>query len=200
MRMHAARRNQRQQMAHPARHPQLANKLHQHRIHRQGTILDRGIDARQFLHHHPPSTDVKMPHLGIAHLPIRQANHPPAGGEKRMRITLPKPVEIRLARQRHRIVLQLGTPAETIQDHQHHRFLHRSPQSKTRLGKVKQPLFRKSGAKIFVSSEPGFCSARGPKYKKSFCCFFFRKSRPSFRLPESGLVMACRRDDTGGPR
>ncbi len=85
MRVHAARRHQAHQVAHPARRPQRVDQPGHRRPPRQAAIGDRTPDARQLLHHHPARADVEVADLGIAHLAVRQPDILATGAQEGVR-------------------------------------------------------------------------------------------------------------------
>ena len=120
MRVHATGGNQAEQVAGAAGGLQPPDQIRQHRVFRQAAVLDREADPRQVLHHHAPGADIEVADLGIAHLPIRQADIQPGGAQQRVRTGRPEPVEIRGLGQTDGIVRRVFAPAPAVQDHQHH--------------------------------------------------------------------------------
>jgi hypothetical protein len=74
MRMHPARRHQSDEVT---RAPTPSHRLDQFVECRRAADIatsDGRVDAGQVLHHETAGTDVEMSDLGIAHLPLRQAD------------------------------------------------------------------------------------------------------------------------------
>ena len=126
MRMHAPRRDQAHQVAGAAGLPQARDQADQGRGLLDLAVGDGLADARQVLHHHTAGADVEMSDLGVAHLPLRQADILARREEEGVGAGVPQTVERRGARQVHGVVGRVLPPAPAVQDHQHHRttFLH----------------------------------------------------------------------------
>ena len=127
MRMHAARRDQAHQVAGAAGLPQALDQADQGRGLLDLAVGDGLADARQVLHHDTAGADVEMSDLGVAHLPLRQADIPARREEEGVGAGVPQTVEGGGARLAHGVVGRVLPPAPAVQDHQHHRttFLHR---------------------------------------------------------------------------
>ena len=89
-------------------------------------VGDRLADARQVLHHDAAGADVEMSDLGIAHLPLRQADIRARRAQEGVRAGVPQAVEGGGARLADGVVGRVLPPAPAVQNHQHHRttFLH----------------------------------------------------------------------------
>ena len=68
MRMHAAGREQAQDVGGAAGLFQRGDETRQRRVGGQFAVRDRGADARQVLGHDAPGTQVHVPDFGVAHL------------------------------------------------------------------------------------------------------------------------------------
>jgi hypothetical protein len=92
----------------------------------EGAVADRLVDAREVLVDRATRTEVGMTDLGVAHLPLRQADILARREEEGVGAGVPQTVERRGARQVHGVVGRVLPPAPAVQDHQHHRttFLH----------------------------------------------------------------------------
>ena len=71
-------------------------------------VLDFLRDAGQLLIDDPARADVQMPHFGVAHLPVRQADVSARGAELRMGIFLPELFNIRAALDGDGVALPIG--------------------------------------------------------------------------------------------
>ena len=126
--MHAAGRDQADQMAGAAALFQLVDQIGERRRLLDLAVGDGVADARQVLHHHAAGADVEMADLGIAHLARRQADIAcPTVRRKRVRAGGPEPVEGRGLGLADGVVGGVLAPAPAVQDDQHHRtaLLHR---------------------------------------------------------------------------
>ena len=83
--MHAARRQQPDDMRRAAAFLQLGDELAQRREARQRAVGDRPVDARQILHDDPAGAEIGVADLGIAHLAVGQPDIMLAGVETGMR-------------------------------------------------------------------------------------------------------------------
>ncbi len=122
MRMHAAGRNEAEQMRGAFALLQPGDEILERRVLRQRTVFDCRVDARQFLHHHAAGADIQMADLGIAHLSLWQADRLAAGGQEGVRRAGPEPVEVRRLGQGDGIVVPGFIPAETVENDEHHGF------------------------------------------------------------------------------
>src|SRR5207253_8924680 len=75
----------------------------------------------QVLAYDRAGAEVEMTHLGVAHLPVREAHRPPAGGERRVRKLLPQAIEHRRARERDGIARPRLGQAPAVEHHQAYR-------------------------------------------------------------------------------
>jgi len=119
--MHTTGRHEADQMAGAAALLQSGDQAGQRRRLLDLAGFDGVGDARQVLHHHAARADVEMPHLGIAHLPARQADVETRGVQEGMRRRCPEPVEGRRARLKHGVVGGVFPPSPAVQNRQHHR-------------------------------------------------------------------------------
>ena len=93
-------------------------RLSQHLVPRQRAVGHGVIDSREVLTHHGPRPEVEVPHLGVAHLAVGQADGAAAGGQLRMRVALPQLVEHRGVGQRDRVARPGRREPPTVQDDQ----------------------------------------------------------------------------------
>ena len=85
-RVHPAVRNQSHQVhAHPVRFG-VFERLHDFGILQNRIVAAGPVDLHQILIDHPPRTDIEVPHLRIAHLPIGQADVFAVRTQLRMRV------------------------------------------------------------------------------------------------------------------
>ena len=71
--------------------------------------------------HHAAGADVHVANLGVAHLPVGQADVAAGGVQKSVRTGLPQLGEGGGLGEADGVVLGCLTPAEAIEDHQHYR-------------------------------------------------------------------------------
>ena len=77
------------------------------------------VDAGQILHDHGAGPEVHMADLGVAHLPLRQADGQPAGGQRRVRVPPPELVEDRRIGEGDGVTGPVGGQSPTVEYHQH---------------------------------------------------------------------------------
>jgi hypothetical protein len=119
MRMHAAGRDEADEMAGAAAVLELLDQLGERRCLLDLAARDGAADPRQILHDHAAGPDVEMADLGIAHLPGRQADRLARGVQEAVRTALPQPVEGRRPGLQDGIVGGVLAPAEAVQNDQH---------------------------------------------------------------------------------
>ena len=94
-----------------------AARLAQRLVLEERAVLDRLVDPQQVLLHHRARAEVEMAHLGVAHLPLRQAHRWAVRGERRVRVLLPELVEHGRVRQVDRVPgPRLGQPPAVQHD------------------------------------------------------------------------------------
>ena len=84
----------------------------------------RAVDLHEVLVDYAPGTDVEMPHLGVAHLPVGQADILAAGLEARVRIGLQQIVPVRGRGAEDGVVLAVVAKAPPVENHQKSFFSH----------------------------------------------------------------------------
>jgi hypothetical protein len=77
---------------------------------------DGVVDARQILHHHPAGAEIGVADLGIAHLPVGQADIMLAGVEMRARPARRQAVPYRRLRSGDRVVVGVRPLAPSVKD------------------------------------------------------------------------------------
>ena len=82
---------------------------------------DGVADARQVLHHDAAGADIEMADLGIAHLPVRQADIFARGAQKAVRTGRPQPIECRRFGLADGVIGGVVPPTPAIQNDQHNR-------------------------------------------------------------------------------
>ena len=85
VRMHTARRNESHQVAGAAALLQPGDHAGERRHLLDRACCDGVADTRQVLHQHAAGANVKVTDLGIAHLPVRQADILAGGAQQRRR-------------------------------------------------------------------------------------------------------------------
>ncbi len=121
MRMHAARRNEAEQVAGAAARFELFDQIAERRRALDVAAGDRRRDARQILHHHAAGADIEMADFGIAHLAIGQADVLAGGAQEAVRAVLPQPVEGRRLGLADGVVGFVFAPAPAVENNEHHR-------------------------------------------------------------------------------
>ena len=121
MRMHTARRHQAHDVAAAAGLPQAFDQALECRRTCDIAAGDRRVDAGQILQHETAGADVEMSDLGIAHLPLRQANILARSSQQGVRAGRPQLVEAGSARLANSVVSRLFAPTPAIKHDQHYR-------------------------------------------------------------------------------
>ena len=121
VRMHAAGRDEADQVAGAAGLLQGFNQGRESGRLGDAAVGDGVADANQFLFHHAPRADVQVADLGVAHLAVGQSDIAAGGVQEGVRTGLPQAGEGRGLRQPHGVVRAVLTPAEAVEDHQHYR-------------------------------------------------------------------------------
>src|SRR5215469_4386539 len=101
----------------------------QYRMPKELAIPDHQIDARNIHVHDAPCTDVQMPDLAIAHLPLGQSDKWPAGVNQGVWIVPQQAVVRWLARKSDCVGVGFGPIPPAVENDQNERFRtrHRSP-------------------------------------------------------------------------
>ena len=73
---------------------------------KKGTIPNRPIDTGKLLIHHTPRADIRMPHLGVPHLPLGQPHRFSGANQRRQRIAGHEIVQNRRLSHRDSIILR----------------------------------------------------------------------------------------------
>ncbi len=120
--MYPTVRQQPEQMQPPATGARLLDRVHQHRIGVELTILDHQIDLGDVHVDHAPGADVEMSHLAVSHLPGGQANVTSAGVDQRVGILGEQAIIGGLARQRDSVGWRRRSIAPAIEDDEDERF------------------------------------------------------------------------------
>ncbi|MNV82321.1 hypothetical protein D3C71_1760470 [compost metagenome] len=118
MTVHAARRQQAEQVHRAAAAPGAIDQVEQRRIGGELAGGDRPVDAREVLVHHAAGAEVHVAHFGVAHLPLGQADGGPRGGDPAMRKALQQAVQGRRARRGQGVGIGLLTQTDAIQNNQ----------------------------------------------------------------------------------
>ena len=117
--VHAARRQQPDQMAGAAAGFEGFGEAPEDRALLQGAVGQRGVNAHQILHHHPAGADVHVADLGIAHLAGRQPDVGGGGVKERVGALGHEAVPGRRRGQGDGVVVGLGAHPPAVQDTQH---------------------------------------------------------------------------------
>ena len=121
VRVHAAGRDQADQVAGAAGLLQRVDQRGEGGRLGDAAVRDGVADAHQFLLHHAAGADIQVADLGVAHLAVRQSDIAAGGVQEGVRAGLPQAGEGRGLRQAHGVVRAVLTPAEAVEDHQHYR-------------------------------------------------------------------------------
>jgi hypothetical protein len=119
MRMHAAGRHEPDQVAGAAALLELFDQAGQRRRTFDLAARDRVADARQVLHDDAARANVEMPDLGIAHLPVGQADVAARRAQKCVRSRRPQAVEARGLGLTDGVVRHFLAPTPAIQHDKH---------------------------------------------------------------------------------
>ena len=84
----------------------------------EAAVLDRRVDAGEVLIDDAAGAQIHVADLGIAHLPVRQADVAALGVDQRMRPLRPQAVPVRQIGQRQRVVGRILAIPPTVQDQQ----------------------------------------------------------------------------------
>ena len=84
----------------------------------QRAVGDRVVDPRQVLLDDRARAEVHVADLGVAHLPVGEADVAPAGRERRVRVALPELVEHRRLGERDGVARALLGEAPAVEDHE----------------------------------------------------------------------------------
>ena len=95
MRVDAAVRDEPEQVHVAAALARAAERRDERLVLEEAAVGDRAVDALEVLVEHAAGADRQMPDLGVAHLPGRQPDRLARGGEPRVRVLGPEPVEDR---------------------------------------------------------------------------------------------------------
>lgn len=104
----------------PAGFPGRFGELAEHGVARERAIGDRLVDADELLHDDPSGPEVQMPDLGVAKLPLWQADRETIRAKKRARSRRPQPIETGGVRECNRIVGPLLAPTPAVEDDENH--------------------------------------------------------------------------------
>ena len=94
----------------------LGEGLEQGGLGSHGPIRHRPVDAQQVLVDRAPRADVQVPHLAVAHLPVRKAHHLAMRGQPCMGVSGQETVKMRGLRHMYRVVAIRGTDSPSIED------------------------------------------------------------------------------------
>jgi hypothetical protein len=117
--VHAAGREQAHDVKRPAGLARRGAGRAQLGVGEETAVLDRGVDPGQVLVDDPAGAQIHVPDLGIAHLPVRQADVAALGVDQRMRPLRPQPAPVRQLGQRQGVVGRVLAMPPTVQDHEH---------------------------------------------------------------------------------
>ena len=137
MRVHAAIGQQPDQVQRAALLLRRSHRRQQRRVRKEAAVHDRRVDARHVHAHNAPRAKVQMPHLAVAHLPVRQPDKVVARPQQRVGKIAQQPVINRLARQCDRIAVRLRAEAPAVKNRQNNRFCHVSQNTKSRARNVR---------------------------------------------------------------
>ena len=132
MAVHAAGRQQAEQVQGTARRRSGQTGFAQGRIGLETAIQDVFVDPGQLLIHHAAGAEIHMPDFGVAHLPFGQADLHSAGVDQGVRTLGPHPSPVRHFGQGDGIVFACFAISPAIQNQQQHRLgaIHSSTSTK----------------------------------------------------------------------
>ena len=117
----AARRNEPEQMQRSAAFFHRPHDAGKRLVLEKRTVTNRTGDARKLLIHDASRADIRMPDLGVAHLPVGKSDRLAGAKQFRYRAGLQKPVNHRRLADGDRVVLrrQIAVPPP-VHDYEHH--------------------------------------------------------------------------------
>ena len=116
--MHAAIGEQAHEVQRGTRRLSSLDSVVDHDVIADGAGAASHVDTRELLMHHAAGADVEMPHLGVAHLPLRQANSLPRSFKLGVRAGFEQLIEHRRGCQRYGIARTRRRQAQAIHDDQ----------------------------------------------------------------------------------
>ena len=116
LRMHAAVRNQSEQMQPAFAGARMLHRVQQHGMREELAVLDHQIDAGDVHVHDAAGADVEMADFAVAHLPFGQAHERPAGMNQRVGILAQQAVIRRLARERDGVGFGFGAVSPAVEN------------------------------------------------------------------------------------
>ncbi len=122
VRVHAAIRQQAEQMQPPIADARLLHGIEQHRVGEELAILDHEIDLGDVHVDDAAGAHVEMADFAVAHLPGRQSDEASAGVDQRVGKFGQQLVVVRLARQRDGVSVGRRSVAPAIEDDEDERF------------------------------------------------------------------------------
>ena len=125
VRVHAAVRDQAEQMQLPSALARPLHGLHDRRVLLELARSDQRVDARDVHLHNAARADVQVADFAVAHLPVRQAHKVVRSLDQRVRELAQQLVVGGLAGQRNGIVGGFGAITPSVKDGQNERMLRR---------------------------------------------------------------------------
>ena len=123
VRVHAAVRDQAEEMQLPSAFARALHGLHDGGVLRELAGGNLRVDARDVHLHNAPGADVQVAHFAVAHLPVGQADKVLRGANQRVGKLAQQLVVGGLAGQRNGVVGGFGAIAPSIEDGQNERTL-----------------------------------------------------------------------------
>ena len=94
----------------------MLHRLQQNLMGEERAALDQLVDTGNVHLDNASGADIEMPDFAAAHLPLGQADERAVGADQRVRIVLPQPIEVGLARHLDGVVLRVRIMSPTIHD------------------------------------------------------------------------------------
>src|SRR6266853_6997108 len=116
IRVHAAIRDQAEQMELTSTGSRVLHAIEQHRMFEELTILDHQLDAGRIHVDHAPGSNVQMSYFTVAHLIVRQTDVLAAGMDQRVGILAQQPVVNRLSGKGDGVSFGFGTVSPAVED------------------------------------------------------------------------------------
>ena len=167
LRVHAAIREQPQQMQLPPLFARAVDRPHNLRMLVEAAVRDHRIDTRDVHRHHAARADVQMPDFAVAHLPIRQPDKVIRSMQQCVGKLAQQPVVIRFSRLGNCVCVTFRAISPPVQNGQHQRFSHRRSHLSSRVNAIRTRHVLLCGANVPGSVTSVHQPAHVPEHPRS---------------------------------